>query len=125
DEVLVEYYTIADRFQAFVVTRDRFEVVRDLTTTTAVRTALKGLTFQLSKFHLQPAYVQSHAGLLLEATQYHLRELYRHLIEPIKAKIAGRSLIIVPHHVLHYIPFQALYDGTSYLIDEYDLVRAA
>src|SRR5947209_19583483 len=84
DEVMVEYYTIADRFQAFIITRNIFEVVRDLTTTSAIRTALKGFTFQLSKFHLQPAYVHSHAPMLLQAIQYHLRELHRNLIEPIR-----------------------------------------
>jgi CHAT domain-containing protein len=125
DEVLIEYYTIGDRFQAFIIGRNQFEVVRDLTTTSAVRTALKGLTFQLSKFHLQPSYLQSHAGMLLIATQHHLRELYRHLIEPMKDKISARSIVIVPHNLLHYIPFQALYDGTNYFVDSYDVSRAA
>ena len=125
DEVLVEYYTIGDRFQAFVIGNKTFEVVRDLTTMKAVRTALKGLTFQLSKFHLQPAYVQRHAQRLLRATQHHLHQLYRQLIEPIKDHISGRSLIFVPHNMLHYLPFQALYDGENYLIDAYDVGRAA
>src|SRR5206468_4948941 len=69
DEVLVEYFTIGDRFQAFIINRNKFEIVRNLTTTSTVRTALKGFTFQLSKFHLQPAYLQSHAPLLLKAIQ--------------------------------------------------------
>jgi CHAT domain-containing protein len=124
DEVLVEYYTIGDRFQTFIIARDRFEMVPDLTTTAVVRTSLRGLTFQLSKFHLQHAYVQSHATQLLTATQHHLRELHRRLIEPIKEKISGQSLIIVPHHVLHYIPFGALYDGDKYLVDDYSISRA-
>src|SRR5262249_10837993 len=87
DEVLVEDYTIGDRFQAFVISRSQFEVVRDLTTTGAAKVALKGLSFQLSKFHLQGEYLQSHAPMLLRATQHHLHELYRHLIEPIRDKI--------------------------------------
>jgi CHAT domain-containing protein/tetratricopeptide (TPR) repeat protein len=125
DEVILEYYTIADRFQAFIISRNQFEVVRDLTTTSAVRTTLKGLTFQLSKFHLEPKYVQTHAEKLLRAIQYHLNELYRHLIEPVREKIRGSSLIIVPHQALHYIPFQALYDGQNYLIDSYAVARSA
>jgi len=32
DELLVEYYTIGDRFQAFIVGRNQYHVVRDLTT---------------------------------------------------------------------------------------------
>ncbi len=125
DEVVVEYYAIADRFHAFIVGQNDFRVAWDLTTTLELRTSLKGLTFQLSKFHLQPAYVQNHAPLLLAATKHHLQDLYRQLIEPIKEMIGGRSLIIVPHHVLHYIPFQALYDGANYLIDFHDITYAA
>jgi len=90
-----------------------------------VRTALKGFTFQLSKFHLQAAYLESHAPLLLKAIQYHLRELYRHLIEPIQDKLDRPSLIFVPHHVLHYVPFHALYDGANYLVDAYAVSRGA
>jgi len=125
DEVLVEYYTIGDRFQAFIISRNKFEIVRNLTTTSTVRTALKGFTFQLSKFHLQAAYLESHAPLLLKAIQYHLRELYRHLIEPIQDKLDRPSLIFVPHHVLHYVPFHALYDGANYLVDAYAVSRGA
>jgi CHAT domain-containing protein len=47
------------------------------------------------------------------------------LIEPIKEVVGNRSLVIVPHHVLHYIPFQALFDGTNYLIDSHDITYAA
>ena len=111
NEVLVEYYAIGDRIHAFVIGRHDFQVHQDIATTGAIRASLKGLNFQLSKFHLQPAYVQSHAPMLLAATQHHLRELYRQLIEPLKTTIADRSLVIVPHQALHYIPFQALYDG--------------
>ena len=125
DEVLVEYYAIGDRFQAFIISRNKFEIVRNLTTTSTVRTALKGFTFQLSKFHLQAAYLESHAQLLLKAIQYHLRELYRHLIEPIQDKLDRPSLIFVPHHVLHYVPFHALYDGANYLVDAYAVSRGA
>jgi CHAT domain-containing protein len=124
DEVVVEYYTVGDRFQAFIIGAGSFEVVRDFTTTSTVRASLKGLTFQLSKFHLQAAYIQSHAAQLLSATQHHLRELYRQLIEPIQSRLHGRSLIIVPHQLLHYIPFHALYDGTKYLVDTHDVSRA-
>jgi tetratricopeptide (TPR) repeat protein len=125
DEVLVEYYAIGDRFHAFLVGHKDFQVAWDLTTILEVRTSLKGLTFQLSKFHLQPAYVQRYGPVLLAATQHHLHDLYKQLIEPIKEVVGNRSLVIVPHHVLHYIPFQALFDGTNYLIDSHDITYAA
>ncbi len=125
DEVLIEYYAVGDRFHAFVVGSNDFNVVKDLTTTANVRASLKGITFQLSKFHLQPAYVLHRGGMLLKAIQHHLTELHRQLIEPLRALIGTRSLVIVPHNMLHYIPFQALYDGTNYLIDTHDIVYSA
>jgi CHAT domain-containing protein/tetratricopeptide (TPR) repeat protein len=124
EETLVEYYTINDRFQAFIIARDGFTVVRDLTTTRAVRASLKGLTFQLSKFHFEPAYVQMHSQQLLRAAQHHLRDLHRQLIEPIRQRLGSRSLVIVPHQLLHYVPFEALYDGARYLIDVHDIALA-
>jgi len=46
------------------------------------------------------------------------RELYDHLIRPLAKEVDGAdALSIVPHGVLHYLPFDALYDGRDYLID--------
>jgi len=46
--------------------------------------------------------------------------LYKQLIEPLLPHITGKELIIVPHDVLHYLPFHALIgpDG-HYLIEKY------
>jgi CHAT domain-containing protein len=124
-EVLVEYYAVGDRFHAFVIGSEDFNIVTDLTTAVQVRRSLKGLTFQLSKFHLHPGYVQGRGDLLLKAIQHHLSELYDQLVRPLEKLIGTRALVIVPHHMLHYIPFQALYDGERYLIDAHDIVYAA
>jgi len=126
DEVLVEYYTIDDRLYAFVIARDVFEVVQDLAAVSSVRTSLKGLNFQLSKFHLKTTYVDAHAEMLLQSTKYHLGELYRQLIAPLQHLLAGRQrLIVVPHQVLHYVPFHALSDGTGFVIDTHEVTYGA
>jgi len=126
DELLVEYYTIGDRFQAFVIGRNQFDVIRDITTTGAVRTALKGLNFQLSKFQLQSEYITRHAAELLQATRHHLLDLHHQLIAPIQSKVSREQrLIIVPHQVLHYVPFHALYDGEHYLVDDHEITYGA
>jgi CHAT domain-containing protein len=126
DELLLEYYTIGDRFQAFIIGRNQYQVVRDITTTGAIRSALKGLTFQLSKFQLQPAYITQHAAALLAATRHHLQDLHQQLVAPIRPLIpSGQRLIVVPHQVLHYVPFHALYDGEHYLIDDHELTYGA
>jgi CHAT domain-containing protein len=84
------------------------------------------LNFQLSKFHLQPTYLTRHAASLFAASRHHLQNLYKQLIAPIAHLLAnGKRLIIVPHQMLHYVPFHALFDGTSYLIDRFAISYAA
>jgi CHAT domain-containing protein len=48
--------------------------------------------------------------------------LYQNLIQPILPHVSGKELIIVPHDVLHYLPFHALVgpDG-RYLIEKYPI----
>jgi CHAT domain-containing protein len=126
DELLIEYYSIGDRFQAIVIGKTEFQVFRDLTRTGAIRSALKGLKFQLSKFHLQQEYLEKHAASLLTAANHHLQDLYRHLIEPLKSALSlTPKLIVVPHQALHYVPFHALYDGRNYMVDNHDVSYAA
>ena len=50
------------------------------------------------------------------------QDLYKLLIEPALSRIRGKELIIVPHDVLHYLPFHALDSPQGrYLIEEYSL----
>jgi tetratricopeptide (TPR) repeat protein len=125
DETLIEYYTIRDRFCAFVVDRRGLDFVADLAPVAEVERSLKGLGFQLSKFHLGEDYLRDREGLLLEATRFHLRNLYRMLVEPLERRVGSPSLVVVPHGLGHSVPFHALYDGTAHLVDRYDLVYAA
>lgn len=51
-----------------------------------------------------------------------LRKLHAICIEPVLPLLAGRErLVVVPHGVLHYLPFQALYDGDRYLVERHEL----
>jgi CHAT domain-containing protein len=126
DELLIEYYAVGDCFQIFVIGRESFRVFQDVCLSSDTRASIRGLNFQLSKFHLQPAYLNKHAGSLLAATRHHLKSLYDQLIAPISDLLErSKRLIIVSHQMLHYIPFHALYDGESYLIDRYAVSYAA
>jgi CHAT domain-containing protein len=82
------------------------------------------LQFQLSKFRLGPDYVHEFQGQILETTRYHLGELYMELIAPVRTRLQGTHLVIVPHELLHYVPFQALFDGAQYLIDSFTISYA-
>lgn len=114
---LVEYFAVRGRFMAALVTKDALRMV-PLTPVSRVKSMLRMLEFQLAKFRLRGDYVTTFQKPLLEATQSHLRDLYEELLAPLRQWWKGEHLVVVPHGILHYLPFHALYDGNKYLIDE-------
>src|SRR5205814_2534052 len=75
----------------------------------------------LSKFRLGTDYVGTFHTQLLEATNAHLQEFYRQLIQPIAKHLTAGHLIIAPHDFLHYLPFHALLDGGEHLDQRYSI----
>jgi CHAT domain-containing protein len=75
------------------------------------------LRFQLSTFPVVSARSPALSGMLTETVKGHLYELYRMLVEPVRALLKGDHLVVVPHGLLHCLPFHALFDGRQYLID--------
>ena len=148
---LVEYFTVRDQFVAAVLVRGRLRIV-PLTPVSRVMNLVRLLRFQLSKFSLGPEYTGAFQETLLRASRAHLHELYRELFAPLldcllreggsvapeasdKSAVVGTGggavestgithLVIVPHGVLHALPFHALYDGESYLIDRFAISYA-
>jgi CHAT domain-containing protein len=51
-----------------------------------------------------------------------LLRLYDHLFAPLSDALRPYpKLIVVPHGSLHYLPFQALYDGTAFLLERHEI----
>ncbi len=123
DAALVEYFRVRDRMIATVVTGGTLEIV-PLTLVSRVTGFLRLLQFQLSKFRLGMNFVRNFESSLLEATQAHLKELHEEILAPLLPLLNARHLVIVPHDVLHYLPFHALYDGEQYLIDRFTISYA-
>src|SRR4029079_13168347 len=59
-----------------------------------------------------------------EWTDAHLFELYVALVAPVRRLLTADHLIVVPHGVLHYLPFHALFDGPSFLIAPFSISYA-
>jgi CHAT domain-containing protein len=124
DAVLLEYYRARGRIYVCVLGRNQLAIV-PLGPMTEVRHLLRLLQFQLSKFRLGPRYVGAFAEQLHEATESHLRQLHELLIAPVRDRLLGAAhLVVVPHDVLHFLPFHALFDGERYLIDEFSMSYA-
>ena len=124
DRALVEYTTIDDELIAFVVTNERVDVVRNLGSESAVAKEIERCRFQIDTLRYGSARVRNHLPVLAERTLKHLRSLYDRLLREIEPKIDERGLVIVPHRALHYLPFHALHDGDSYLIERREVSYA-
>lgn len=114
--VLIEYFSIGDRLVAAVITPDGLEIV-PVTLQSRVNTALRLLRLQFSKFALGRDYLTTFQDALLQSSLAHLQELYAELFAPLRHHLQADHVVIVPHGVLHYLPFHALHDGERYLID--------
>jgi CHAT domain-containing protein len=123
DSTLVEYFQIRDRFLAATLTQDTLQI-RPVAGVQNVTALLQKLEFQLAKFRLGAAYVSTFGDSLLQTTQQHLKELHDELLAPVREHLKGQHLVIVPHGILHRLPFQALFDGREYLIDEFSISYA-
>ncbi|MGH9641385.1 MAG: CHAT domain-containing protein, partial [Terriglobales bacterium] len=123
DTVLLDYFQVRDQMVVLLLRHDRLEIV-PLGELPRIATALDLLQLQLSKLRLGPEYVEQFAGVLLQATQTHLHELYKLLVEPIRDLLNARHLVVAPYGILHQLPFHALFDGRQYLIDEFTVSYA-
>lgn len=117
---LVEYFQIGPRLIAAVLTQSGLEII-PLVEAGDVASSIRMLGFQLSKFEVPGPETMQSSRSLLAATQSRLRHLYNQLVGPLLAKLSGSRLIVAPHGVLHYLPFHALLEGDTYLIDRFTI----
>jgi CHAT domain-containing protein len=118
DTSFLEYYFVGERILATVLTRGTLEIV-PVTTISRVSEALRLFRFQLGRLQLNPGFAQTSSANMYRAAVAHLGELYDELVAPVRAQLAARHLVVVPHGILHYLPFHALHDGEKFLVDSY------
>lgn len=124
DEVLLEYFIIDDQIYAFVVNSSGLCAVQPTGSAARVLRLLRALRFQLYKPLLQVDYTRRHEAVLIRFSQEHLQALYETLVEPVAWALDRPRWIIVPHGLLHYVPFHALVDEQGYLLDRYEISYA-
>jgi len=115
---LIEYFRVKDRIVVCLLGPETLEIL-PITLESRVAGFLRLLQFQLSKFRLNPQYLEIFKDSLVQSTRAHLTELYQELIAPVASRLQASHLVFVPHGLLHYVPFHALYDGTEHLIDRH------
>jgi tetratricopeptide (TPR) repeat protein len=121
DKTLVEFFTMDNEVVAFVISRDRAGIFRHLSPLARIRYLEDQLRGHLSKISESYQHRREVPELSPEFANAQLAELYNRLIQPLRHELQTPGLIIVPHGILHYIPFAALFDGKDYLLDCFDI----
>jgi tetratricopeptide (TPR) repeat protein len=134
DAVLLTYHIVGDEIMAFVGVGDRLRVLRNLGSLAVVTELLQRLNMQWDRFRVGPDFVEQHMPLLERSAREILSHLYIVLVAPIEALLeeggltdgtgAQGKLVIVPHGLLHQIPFHALFDGERYLLERFEISYA-
>lgn len=124
DTALVEYTSLGGELLAFVVTGEKIEVVRGLSDERAVAEALGQFRFQVGSLRYGSARMRTHLPALEGRARQHLRTLYDLLLRRVEPLLGERRLVVVPHRALHYVPFHALDDGDSYVVERREVSYA-
>lgn len=139
-EALVEYVLIDSLLAAFVITPDSFSVpifewvdsaekkaaVHPKTLRQEVYKFLEAIGHETKKKEKErvPTYSGKPQVDDVSAVRGLGRQLYDVLLRPIEEHLwhndmkSLRRLVIVPHGILHRLPFSALFDGSTYLVEK-------
>lgn len=102
NEALLQYYYQGNTIYALVLTRSAIHMAQ---------LDARGLEEDVKKFR-EALDNQDERALSLA------KQLYQRLLRPIEDKLAqSKSLLIIPHGALHYLPFSALHNGQQYLLE--------
>lgn len=120
---LVEYFYVGDRVFAIVLTASALDFI-PVSSAAAVAEHLRMLQFQMSKVRLGGEYFAKFQESLSQAARKHLHAIYQEIFAPIRDLLNTPHLVIVPYGPLHSLPFQALYDGSEFLLDVFNVSYA-
>jgi CHAT domain len=136
DVMLLAYHLAGDEIVTFVQGQGGIRVVRNPGSAATIARLVQQLDVQWDRLGAGREFVERHMLLLERSTRRVLSSLYEELIEPLEPLLneavdptsdgtgASRKLVIVPHGLLHRVPFHALYDGGSYLLERFEVSYA-
>jgi CHAT domain-containing protein len=119
DTILLEYYLIGNQPVAFLLSKETVQVMRLEADISEIQMRMNMLRLNLEAVLNSPAAI---IPALTTNARSLLKRIYDLIIAPLAVAISPyKRLIIVPHGSLHYLPFHALYDGGSYLLEKFEV----
>ncbi len=121
ETLLIEYYNDGEHLWAFTLDRSMVEAHRLPLTTETLNQLIPQLQANLAAaLRVDPQTPA--ARNLTDLARRTLQRLHTLLVEPLTLRHRERRLVIVPYGALHFLPFHLLYDGSSHLIERYEVV---
>jgi CHAT domain-containing protein/tetratricopeptide (TPR) repeat protein len=109
DETILSYYQLADKLIIQVINSDGLDYI--------------SAPYSVDLNKLINDYLVSINKRQKKRFKELSQQLYEILIKRIESKISNRSkLIIIPHKLLYYLPFESLLKDNNYLIEKYELI---
>jgi CHAT domain-containing protein len=133
---LLAYHVSEDEIVAFVILGNNIRIARRIGSVAIVAKDLQRLRTHMNRFRAGPEFAERHMTLLERSTREVLASLYSTLVVPVEGLLeemgartsymAGTpaKLVIVPHGLLHQVPFHALFDGKAYLLERFEISYA-
>lgn len=122
---MVEYFAAGSRLVAFVTDRRGLRGWVDLGSPERVRRTLELLQLNLDSTVMMAAVGNRSPGGLARNARALLQELHEALWAPLSPLLeARRAVVVIPHGILHLVPFEALYDGEQYLVQRHEISLA-
>lgn len=118
ERALIEYVVFDGRISAFVITDGKIEFVENLCAASGILPLLEGLRFQFGALRYGAKNLSAFLPELKKRADFYLAELYKKLLAPLESLLENRALTIIPVRELHYVPFNALFDGQKYTIEK-------
>ncbi len=127
----LSFHIVGDDVIVFVIGTGAVQARRLQGARPALTAEIGRLAVQWSRFQLGGAFLARNEDALAATSRDSLETLYRLLIGPVEDLLADllpasvpaeNDLRVVPHRILHQVPFHALYDGHTYLNERWTIV---
>ena len=120
--LLVEFFDDGQRYWVFALDQNRLEAYPVPLSNAQFASELEQIEFNIASA-LDPAMGPAAMQHLTRFNQQMTRHLFDALFGSLRDRLPDyERLVIVPYGLLHYLPFQILFTGSRYLIEDWEVV---